>query len=258
MNGANANWSRPVACGAGAYLAHARERHNHCYILLEGVLIREKLLDNERRQIVGLHVPGDVCGLSALSDGRADHDIVALSPASYVAVPRDWLSSCAQESADLLKAVWREMSREAAISAAWTVNIGQRSAYQRLAHFMCEVDARMRAAGHDTGAAFEWPGTQGDIGAATGLSLVHVNKTLRRLEAESLVSCGRPVKFKDVAKLGTIAGFDPGYLALDRESLGDMLLSHVDDISAARSEETVGPLEESSAGLAMARLRMAG
>lgn len=180
-------------------------------------------------------MPGDMCGLSSLSDDRMSHNIVALSPVSYLSVRCQWLSSFARESRDLLEAVWRALSREAAISAAWLANIGQRPAYQRVAHLICEIDARLRTAGHDINDGFKWFGTQADLAAATGLSVVHVNKTLRRLEADRLVSSGRPMKVHDVARLGVIAGFDPAYLALDRESLGGMLLSRIDDFDRART-----------------------
>ncbi len=92
---------------------------------------------------------------------------------------------------------------------------------------MCEFAARLHAAGLATDAGFDWPGTQSDLAAANGMSLVHINKTLRRLEVERLVSCGRRTKWHDLAKLAIIANFDPSYLALDRETLGDMLMSRV-------------------------------
>lgn len=235
---ASEGWSRRRrSAAARSRIADEGDRSEHCYILLDGVLIQEKLIDRGRRQIVGLHVPGDMCGLSALSGDPSTHDLVALSPVSYLSVRCQWLSSLARESRDLLEAVWREMSREAAISAAWIANIGQRPAYERLAHLICEIDARLRTSGYNTNDGFKWRGTQADFGAATGLSVVHVNKTLRKLEADRLVSCGRYIKVHDAEKLSVVGGFDPAYLALDRESLGGMLLSRIDELNAAQSDE---------------------
>ena len=237
---------QPLVCNFRDHLVRARQRTEDCFLLLEGVLIQEQVLDKDHRQIVGLHVPGDVCGLTAFSSGYVDHSLIALSPVSCLPIKRHWLSSFAQESPDLSHAVWREMAREAAISAAWIVNIGQRSAYRRLAHFMCEFAARLHAAGLATGAGFDWPGTQSDLAAANGMSLVHVNKTLRRLEADRLVSCGRRTKWHDLAKLGSVANFDPSYLALDRETLGKMLMSRVG--LAGRDETASAPRSASRAG----------
>ena len=239
---------------ARASLVRANEQQEHCYILLDGIVVREKQLYRGNRQVVGLHVPGDVCGLSVLSDTRADYDMVALSPVSCVCVTRQWLSSSARGAIEVLEAVWREMSREAVISAAWTVNVGQRSAYARLAHLMCEIDARLHAGGQDTSAGFDWPGTQADIGAAAGLSLVHVNKTLRRLEVDRLVSCGRRITLHDPARLAAVAGFDPGYLALDGVRLGEILRSRIKFDPA----QTSCPPNGSPAGATTTRLPMTG
>ena len=248
MTNAGRTWGRPQACASRGYLARAHQRHEQCFILLEGILIRQKLLDGGQRQIVGLNVPGDVCGLTALSDGYADHDMVALSPVSCLPVSRQWLMSTACESADLSQAVWRELARETAIAATWIVNLGQKPAYQRLAHFMCEVEARLRAARPGKDARYEWPGTQADISAATGLSLVHVNRTLRRLEDDRILSCGRRIKFLDVPRLRAVADFDPAYLALERETLGELLLSRIDEIDPAAQGEKVfvSPVEAPS------------
>ena len=237
MIGTGNDWSRPRALASKDHLYRAHARYEHCFILLEGILIRERRLENGQRQIVGLHVPGDICGLAALLDGRVDHDTIALSPVSCIPVARRWISSIAADSEELSQALWWEMSRELAISAAWIVNLGQRPAYERLAYFLCELEARIRAAGHNTDAGFVFPGTQSDISAITGLSVVHVNRTLNRLRMENLRSGGHRLKFHDALRLRDIAAFDPAYLALDRKPLGKMLLARISDADASRRDE---------------------
>lgn len=242
----------PQVIGRGGHLMRALERYECCFLLTEGLLVRERYLRDGRRQIVGLHIPGDVCGLPALHNDHADYDLVALTTTSYVALDRHWLSAAARDCDGLSKGMWQAVLREAAISDAWTVNLGQRPAYQRVAHFACELEARLRAAGFDTSDGVEWPGTQADVGAMTGLSAVHVNRTLGRLVAAKLLSNGRTMRFQDMAKLATVADFDPAYLMSEREGLGSLLMSRVGASGATAKDKC-----ESLAAVGAARRRTA-
>jgi CRP-like cAMP-binding protein len=94
------------------------------------------------------------------------------------------------------------------------VNNGRRSAPERIAHLLCEQFARLAAVGlAELGKPVLLRITQTDIADATGLSLVHVNKTLRNLKALGLLG-------KDPTKLDILnweglqkaAGFDSSYL----------------------------------------------
>ena len=236
MTNAGDEWDKPISLAPKHHLMRAQTTYEHCFIVLDGTLTRERLLDNGNRQIVGVHVPGDICGLAALSDGYALYDTIALSSVSCLPVTRRWISSIAQESLELSQVVWREMAREMALSDAWIVNLGQRPAYLRLGYFLCELEARLRAVGHATADGFYWPGTQADISAITGLSMVHVNRTLNRLRAETLESRGRHLKIHDVSKLRAAVQFDPAYLALDRQSLVDILHARIEHIKASRRD----------------------
>lgn len=234
-------WGSPRYLASADYLLRTHTLYEHCFIVMDGFLTRERVLDNGNRQIVGMHIPGDICGLAALSDGRAAYDTVALSSATCLPVARRWIWSIARESLELSHVVWNEMSREMALSDAWIVNLGQRPAAFRLGYFLCELEARLRAAGHATDDGFDWPGTQSDISAITGLSLVHVNRTLNKLRSDHLEVRGRRMRFRDVAKLRTAVDFDPAYLAIERHSLADILQSRI-DVASRRDVAARPPL----------------
>jgi Lon protease-like protein len=97
------------------------------------------------------------------------------------------------------------------------VDIGRRDARQRIAHILYEVLVRYKAVEAAADDAFDWPATQTDLADATGLTNVHVSRTLQRLREEGLVAVeGRRVEVLDRAGLREAAGFNPNYLHLDR------------------------------------------
>jgi CRP-like cAMP-binding protein len=105
-------------------------------------------------------------------------------------------------------------AREEAILRAWMANLGQRAAYERLAHLICEIAQRMASRGLVfANGGFELPLTQQELGWALGLTSVHVNRVLRRLRDEGLIDFRNGlVQPNDLTRLQTVAGFDPGYL----------------------------------------------
>ena len=67
------------------------------------------------------------------------------------------------------------------------VNVGWRDAYARIAHVLCEIYVRLRAVGLVNGQAYQLPITQAELGDATGMSTVHVNRTLQELRGNRLI-----------------------------------------------------------------------
>ncbi len=93
------------------------------------------------------------------------------------------------------------------------MNIGCRSAIERVSHLLCELHERLRIVGWATGAGYDLPLTQQDVADTTGLSNVHVNRVLRQLRLMRLVEVGgKRVEILDLPGLRTIAEFQPDYL----------------------------------------------
>jgi len=116
----------------------------------------------------------------------------------------------------LTRLLWHSTLRDASMHREWILSIGQRSGIGRIAHLICEMYMRSRAAGLTDGASFPFPLTQIELGEACGMTSVHTNRMLQQLRREQLVTMSmRRVRILDWERLVEIAEFDASYLYLD-------------------------------------------
>jgi CRP-like cAMP-binding protein len=187
-------------------------------LLIEGFACRYQLVAGGKRQITALLIPGDICDLRALLTGRMDHAVAALNHCRVAAIPRQKLFDTMEKYPRIELALWRDTMLDAALYRQWLVNLGRRTAPQRIAHLLCELWTRLDAIGRAQVATYELPITQYDLADAMGLSLVHVNKSLKRLREDGLITFrASEVRVHDWDRLRGVAGFDPGYLQLRPE-----------------------------------------
>jgi biotin operon repressor len=105
-----------------------------------------------------------------------------------------------------------------AIFREWIVNVGSRDAYSRIAHLLCEIFLKLRAVGLTNGNSFDFPITQLKLGEATGLSTVHVNRSVQRLRGDGLIVLERGhCTIPDLDRLKEAGMFDHTYLHLRGE-----------------------------------------
>jgi CRP-like cAMP-binding protein len=188
-------------------------------LVSEGFACRYKLLGDGRRQITAFLIPGDNCDLRAFLLGRMDHAVAALSRCHVSHISHAKLSEIIEKHPRIGFGLWRDTMHDGAIYRQWLTNVGRRSAYQRIAHLLCEVWWRLQAVGRTHGDSYELPVTQTDIGDAMGLSVVHVNRTLQQLRAEGLISLqSNVVMVLDWRRLQEAGEFDPAYLQLQLET----------------------------------------
>src|SRR5207248_11412466 len=108
-------------------------------------------------------------------------------------------------------------AREAAIYGERIVDIGRRSAYERLAHLILELLTRLRTVGLADELSYVLPLTQELIADVLGLSSPHVSRMLRSLREEGLVTIeDHRLTDVDLASLTQLDGFDGDYLARSR------------------------------------------
>jgi CRP-like cAMP-binding protein len=182
-------------------------------ILLSGWLCRYKMLEDGRRQIVGFVLPGDSCDAHAHMLGRLDHSVSALTSATYADVKSTVFEAIVASEKSVAEAFWCETLINGAIQREWVVNLGRRSALERVAHLLCELFERLRIIGQVENDSCDFPLTQMDAADAVGLSGVHVNRTLQELRAAGLIVLrGRMLTINDHQGLRDIALFSPGYL----------------------------------------------
>jgi CRP-like cAMP-binding protein len=191
-----------------------------CHVLLDGFIAHHKSLAADKRQIIAFGIPGDTCDLDAFVGGRMDHSVVALMPSTLAVIPHDALLAVTAAHPRLARALWRETVLDASIFAEWVANIGRRSAPVRVAHLVCETFTRLQQAGLARARGFEWPVTQKQLGDATGLTPVHINRVLRDLRKDGLLTIhGSSVRIDDWEGLKRLSGFDPSYLNPRRDHL---------------------------------------
>ena len=187
-------------------------------IIIDGWAWRYKYLEDGRRQVTSLFLPGDICDLYIFVLRNMDHFLGALSKVTLARVSRELFDEVTLTNPRVLQALLWDTLVSNAIQREWTVNLGQRTAHERIAHLMCETFVRLRTAGHARGNSCDWPMTQTQVADVTGLSAVHVNRTIRDLRDSDLVAIkGRTLRIPDLDALMAAALFDPNYLHLDRE-----------------------------------------
>jgi CRP-like cAMP-binding protein len=114
------------------------------------------------------------------------------------------------------RALWWASFVEESIAREWIINVGYRSAFERLAHLFCELYYRLEAVGLAREMACELPIRQSEIADTLALSAVHVNRTLMELRRSGLLSLNnRRLVIHDMPRLQMAAGFDPVYLHLN-------------------------------------------
>lgn len=195
----------------GSLIVRRGDRSDSSFLLLDGFVVRRRDCI-ERRQIVGINIPGDLPDLQAMFLRASDHDIVAASECSVGVIPHAALSALIRSNDRIARALWRSTLLETAIARAWILNVGQRRAPARLAHLILETHERLRTIGLASGGSFRFPFTQEQLGEATGLTSVHVNRALRILRDSAAVTLKRGECHIAEKPLQDIADFDPAYL----------------------------------------------
>jgi len=185
-----------------------------CTIVLSGFLARCRIV-GDREQILSVHVPGDFPDLQTLHLPTLDHDIKSIGPSRVGLISHTEIGRILDASPSLTRLFWRETLIEATIFREWVCSIAVRDALANVAHLICEIATRLDAVGLVKDNSFHLPFTQQDVANATGISAVHVNRTLQELRSRRLIVWeGRTVTMLDPEELARIADFKPDYLHL--------------------------------------------
>lgn len=196
-------------------ITHEGDNPRAVRVVLEGWACRYKELPDGRRQILAFFVPGDLCDSAVFLLDQMDHSIAAITPVTLGEITPDAFSQMTRESPELADALALNELVTVAIQREWTLGLGQRNALERVAHLLCELHARLEAIGLVTDGQCHMPLTQIDIGSATGLTSVHVNRVLQELRRDGVIELTRRrLSIHRPAALGRAAMFDPIYLHL--------------------------------------------
>lgn len=205
--------ARPMA--AGTDLAREGEAPDGVSLIMDGMACRHKRAANGSRQIMAYLVAGDVCDLDVALLDEMDHTITTLSDCSVVRIAPETVRELMENHPQIARGLRLSTLVDEATLREWLVNVGCRSAEERIAHLLCELLLRLQFVGKATQDSFALPIKQQDLADTTGLSTVHVSRTMQSLQRQGLIALtGTTLQILDLPRLKALAGFKANYLHL--------------------------------------------
>ncbi|HEX8585973.1 MAG TPA: Crp/Fnr family transcriptional regulator [Allosphingosinicella sp.] len=198
-----------VVVRAGATVGHST-------LLFDGLSCRYKDLVDGQRQIMELHVPGDFLDLHSFLLKQLDHSVGSITPVRFGIVPHEKLRAISESHPHLTRMLWFSTLLDSAVHREKILSIGRRDALSRIAHLLCELYVRLETVGLASGHRYKLGLTQSDLADASGLTSVHVNRMLKTLRDDGLLTFrGNEVVIYNWDELARRAEWDPSYLHLD-------------------------------------------
>jgi CRP-like cAMP-binding protein len=196
------------------FIVRERELAIQSCVMLSGFSIRSKVVSTGDRQIVAIHMKGECVDLQNSLLKVADHSVQMLTPGKVALIPRDEIIRLTLERPRVGHAMWVDTLVDGSIFREWIANVGRRDARTRVAHLLCEFAVRLKSAGLGDETGYELPMNQEQLADATGLTSVHINRTLKALDRDGLIGRANPraIRIGDWRKLADVGDFDSNYL----------------------------------------------
>lgn len=193
----------------GTTLVHEGSHSAHLYTLLSGWAFRYKTLEDGRRQVLNYMLPGDLIGLQGSVIGEMQHSVEALSPLVLCVFQRDRLDELFRNHPGLGFDITWLAAQEERMLDEHLLSLGRRTALERAAYLIAFLHQRAAAVGLGASNTLYLPITQMHVADTLGLSIVHTNKTLRKLADRSLIRwLDRSCEVLDPKGLMDLAGWD--------------------------------------------------
>ncbi len=194
---------------AGTDILSAGRRYDGIFVLNRGSAFRYKVLRDGRRQILNLILPGDFIGFPGCLFDSALYSVATLGECEACSVSFSAVFDVFRRHPRLAAAFFWQVGHESALFAEHLVGVGRQSAYERVAHLLLEFLVRLRIAGLADERSYVLPLTQEMMADALGLSVPHVNRTLRKLREDGMISLeGSQLTCLDIEGLSRLADFD--------------------------------------------------
>jgi CRP-like cAMP-binding protein len=198
-----------LSVGRGATVLVEGSHSAHLYTALSGWGFRYKLLPDGRRQILNYVMPGDLIGLQGSLMDEMSHSVEALSPMLLCVFERDQLLELYRRHPGLAFDITWLASREEQMLDENLLSVGRRTALERAAYLIAFIAGRASAVDLGGSDRLEIPITQQHVADTLGLSLVHTNKTLRKLSQRGLISWQeRGCIVRDLEGLLSVSGWE--------------------------------------------------
>ncbi|MDR4513250.1 Crp/Fnr family transcriptional regulator [Nitrosomonas sp.] len=187
--------------------------HKKCYILTQGWAYRFNDLSNGSRQIINFYLPGDIISPFAVVMPRTTYSVASITRLEVSEFNPEYLIELIATQPKLGLLYGWLLGREDSIVAEQVVRVGRRSAYKRTAHLLLELYHRLKIIGETENNAFSMPLAQHFLADTLGLSLVHMNRTLKKLRLDKLINAtSYEIILLDIDKLKEIAEYEAYYL----------------------------------------------
>lgn len=191
-----------IAVAAGESILSEGAESDSIYTVLKGWGYRSKMLDDGRLQILNFIMPGDLIGLQGAVLEEMGHSVEASSDMVLCVFDRRKLWTMFSRFPSLAYDLTWLASREERLLDEHLVSLGRRSALERIAHLLVLLHDRAVETGATPAGTMPFPFSQQQLADTLGLSLVHTNKTLRKLTDR-----------------GVMAWRDRSFVLLDRDAL---------------------------------------
>jgi CRP-like cAMP-binding protein len=194
---------------AGTSFLRQGERSEQLFTVLNGWAFRYKTLDDGRRQILNFALPADLIGLQGSLMDEMEHSVEALTDVSLCVFPREKIGALYANVPSLAYDLTWLAARSEQLGDEHLLSVGQRTALERTAYVLLTLFVRAEEVGLVKGNTVQFPFTQQHLADTLGMSLVHTNKTLKRLYASNTIRWkGGTFELLDRAKLNELAGGD--------------------------------------------------
>jgi CRP-like cAMP-binding protein len=189
------------------------DRPSESCLLVDGFVVRSKTTTTGERQILSIHIAGEIPDLQSLHLHVMDHDLSTLTGCTLGFIAHAAIRDLCVARPNVAAAFWRESLIDGAVFREWIVNVGRRAAVERLAHLIVELWTKLEAIGRARNNSFELPVTQIDLADCLGLTPVHVNRVLKYLRDDKLLeTVRREYRLLDKSRLAILGQFNATYL----------------------------------------------
>src|SRR5438552_9351438 len=156
------------------------EPSDYVYQVVRGAVRSYKLLNDGRRQIGAFHLPGDTFGLESGPSHRLTAE--AIVDTTVRLVKRRSLEQAAGTNVAVARSLWAITAKELRHAEDHMLLLGRKTAMERVATFLLEMDRRLSVAG-----MMALPMCRRDIGDYLGLTLETVSRALSQLHDQGVL-----------------------------------------------------------------------
>jgi len=194
----------------GEIIAHEADLTGFFLYVVDGWIALTKSLEDGETQIIDILLNGDFALIAAKGAPALPYNAEALNTVRYLTFSEEMINGPEPGAAELRSHLAASVAVTQSRTAELLLRVGQGTAEQRICYALLEFYLRLEAIGQIDSNRFHVPMTQKQLGQFTGLSNVHICRTLRRFARNGLVRTSDRTDF-DILDLDAVchmAGVD--------------------------------------------------